>query len=173
MDFNTGIRGLFGEAADKDPPAELSGDLLVIDCRGCAIAPVPGSNECLRCMVRSMCNAGSADRVVLRTGRDIEISGKAGRMVKEAASTMRWSIPLVKPKGRCRMCPASRDAVVRAAWDRFPDGPDGAIRAMLTDIPDREGCAECAAGTARVLDQIGDGIARMTDSLRAGRRAVR
>lgn len=172
MDFDTGIRGLFGGTADKDPPAELSGDLLVIDCRGCAYAPVPGSNECLRCMVRSMCGAGSADRVVLRTGRDIEISGRAGRAVKEAASAMRWSIPIAKPKGRCRMCPASRDSVVRAAWDRFPDGPDGTVRAMLTDIPDREGCAECVSGTARVLDQIGDCIEGMTDSLRTGRRTA-
>ncbi len=171
MDFKEGIRGLLGDTADKDPPSELSGDLLVIDCRGCAYAPVPGSNECLRCMVRCMCDAGSADRVVLRTGRDIEISGKAGRLVKDAASAMRWSIPIAKPKGRCRMCPASRDAVVRAAWERFPDAPDGSVRAMLSDIPDRDGCAECAAGTARILDQIGDGIARMTEVLRNGRRA--
>lgn len=169
MDFNKGFRGLFGEAADEDPPSELSGDLLVIDCRGCAYAPVPGSKECLGCMVRSMCAAGSADRVVLRTGRDIEISGRAGRIVKEAASTMRWSIPVRAPRGRCRMCPSSRDSVVRAAWARFPDGPGADVRAMLDGAPDREGCAECAAGTARVLDRIDGCISGMTDSLRAGR----
>lgn len=154
----------------RGPEAVLDGGLLVIDCRGCALRPVPGSKECFGCMVRTMSSAGSADRVVLRTGRDTEISGRAGAAIRDAASMMRWSIPDEEPWGRCRICPASRRAVMSAAWDSFPER-DPAPRLLLEEADkDRDGCRTCVAATARALDQMEDGLRRMRAGMPGGSR---
>lgn len=155
----------------EGPDAELNGDLLVIDCRGCDVTPVPGSKECIGCMVSTMCRTGGADRVVMRTGRDIEISGKAGRVLKDAASLRRWSLPPDAPKGRCRTCPISRQTIVSMAWDRFPNNMTGGLASeVMSQIPEREGCAECAATTVKALEQIESGMSdirnRMSDQIR-------
>lgn len=154
-----------GSADDDAPSAAVEGNLLIIDCRSCRFDPMPGSGECISCMVESMCRAGSADRVVLRTGRDTEISGRAGRVLKEVASLRRWSIPEDRPPGRCRGCPVSRREVMVRAWACFPGRTDPEIRASLsTDVPDRDGCGECAAGTLNALDRMEEGVA----GIRAG-----
>lgn len=152
---------------DDRPPAELRGDVLVIDCRGCAYRPVPGSSECISCAVRAMCALGGADRVVLRTGRDTEISGRAARVLRECASLMRWSLPRECPGGRCRGCSVSRTEVMGRAWSCFPGRIDPDIRVSLADdVPVGDGCAECAASTVRALEQMEDGIAEITASMK-------
>ncbi len=152
------------------PDAEVVGDSIIIDCRGCGLMPVPGSSECIACMVGSMCRTGGAERVVLRTGKDTEISGIAGRMVKEVSSLRRWSIPVDQPKGRCRACPLSRQQVMSEAWELFPDGDVSTIRAPLaSEVPDREECRVCTVSTLRALDQMEDGIRSICDSNTRGR----
>lgn len=161
MELRTDLRGLVRRQADG-PSAGLSGDSLVIDCRECPLMPIPASTECLRCMVGCMCREGGADRVVLRTGRDTEISGRAGRAIKEAASLRRWSLPQGRPAGRCRGCPVSRAEAMSRAWDRFPEGDAGGMAAeLLAQVPDREGCAECVEATVRALQQMDAGIERI------------
>ncbi len=169
MEIGKIIAGFGGKEERRGPESRLSDGLLVVDCRGCGYTPLPGSKECLGCMVRTMAATGSADRIVLRTGRDTEVSGRAGRAVQEAASMMRWSIPDAPPRGRCRMCPAFRRAVMAAAWDAFPEGFSGA-RALLGSAPsDRDECRTCAAATSRLLDQTEDGLDRIRSGLREGR----
>ncbi len=160
---------------DEEPPsAEIIGDALIIDCRRCRLAPVPGTSECISCMVASMCRAGSADRVVLRTGRDMEISGKAGRILKEAASLRRWSIPAEAPPARCRGCAVSRHEVMSRAWDRFPDPVEPSVKASLVrDVPARDGCAECASGTMKALEHMERGVGSLMASMKGGRRRSR
>ena len=51
MEPKFGLDRLFGHA-EESPPAEICDDLLMIDCRGCGYAPVPGSRECLGCKLR-------------------------------------------------------------------------------------------------------------------------
>lgn len=153
------------------PEAEVVGDLLTIDCRRCPFNPVPGSGDCISCMVEAMCRAGSADRVVLRTGRDTEISGTAGRVLKEAASLRRWSLPEERPGGRCRGCPVSRWEVMRRAWTAFPGRMDPSLRAALAqEVPDREGCPECAARTLQALEQMEQGVDDIRVSMSGGSR---
>lgn len=148
-----------GRKGGEEREAFLSGDSLVIDCRGCALAPDPGSRECLACMVGSMCRIGGAERVVLRTGRDVEISGRASRAVKDVASLRRWSTPADRPRGLCRRCPVSRAAIVGRVWERFPDAmTDGLAEEVASHTPDRDGCRECAAATIRALEQIDAGM---------------
>ena len=52
----------------------------MIDCRNCRLAPVPGSDECIRCMVEAMSSAGGAERIVLRTGREVPQLPRVGTL---------------------------------------------------------------------------------------------
>lgn len=160
---------------DPGPEVTRDGDALIIDCRGCGITPVPGSDECIRCMVDSMCEHGGAERVVLRTGRDVEVSGRAGRAIREAASVRRWSYTRERLGARCRSCPVSRRAVMDAAWAAFPDGTVAEGRRVLgsSDNPGREGCDECVLRTSAALDQVYAGLARIVSDMSSSVRVVR
>ncbi len=71
---------------------------------------MPGSDDCIRCTVEVMCKLGGADRIVLRTGRNVEVFSAAGRAVREVALIRRWSFSTEAPMTRCRNigCPARR-----------------------------------------------------------------
>lgn len=168
MESIFGLDRLFGHA-EEPPPAEVCDDLLTIDCRGCGYAPVPGSRECLGCMVERMSAVGGADRLILRTGRDTEISGRAGMAVREAASLRRWSMPQEPPKGRCRACPVSRHGILSRAWERFPEGmTDGLAEEALSQVPERDGCRECVESTVRALAQLDEGMAEILSKMTGG-----
>lgn len=145
---------------DVEPPdVTIEGDAMIIDCRGCDIAPVPGSEECLRCMVRLMSGTGGTERIVLRTGMDTEISGTAGEAVKDAASVMRWSYTEGRPRMQCRSCPMERNTVMDAVWEAFPNDAVSEGRRLLDDDPpDRPGCEECVRRTSAALDQVESGL---------------
>ena len=145
---------------------ERQGNVLVIDCRGCRLTPVPGSDECIRCMVEAMCRTGSAERIVLRTGRDIEISGAAGRAIREVSSIRRWTSPATDGPARCRACRMSRKRVMAAAWTGFPRNAVFEGRKVLKgNHPGRDGCAECVMRTSRALDQMDSGIRRVVSDM--------
>lgn len=166
MELRIGLPG----RASAAPPAEMDGDSLVIDCRGCELTPVPGSDECIRCMVERMCETGGAERVVLRTGLDTEISGRAGRVLKEVASLRRWSIPTGRPRGRCRSCPVSRAAVMGDVWRGFPQCDlEGRAADLLAMVPDREGCPGCVGSTVRAMRQLSEGLEGIEGSMGTGR----
>lgn len=168
MDLRKDLRGLVGPHEDG-PRSEVSGDSLIIDCRGCRYTPLPGSRECIRCMVACMCREGGTDRLVLRTGRDTEISGRAGRAIKEVASLRRWSTPQERPSGRCRGCQVSRYEVLSKAWDGFPDGRASDLASgIVSSIPDWEGCRECVEATVRALRQVDSGLSRIMDEMGGG-----
>lgn len=145
--------------------ASSEGGAMVIDCRGCQVTPVPGSDECTGCMVREMCAVGGHDRVVMRTGRDTEISGPAARAVRDAASLRRWSLPSSPPKGRCSRCGASRSRVMERAWATFPEDGIGFARDMLEDPPTGDGCAECVESTRRALDLLEHRLDQIVDRM--------
>lgn len=166
MELRFDLTGMLSRGKDDAPKASLSGDSLIIDCRGCEFIPLPGSKECIRCMVFSLCSVGGAGRIVMRTGRDIEVSGTAGRILRDVSSLKRWSVPAEPPKGRCRTCPVSRTAVVEEAWSRFPDPVLGmTAEEIVSSAPDREGCAECTATTVKTLDQISEGMSAIRRSM--------
>lgn len=159
---------------DNVPDVFREGDALIIDCRGCGIAPVPGSDECVRCMVDSMCEHGGAERIVLRTGMDMEVSGRAGRAIREAASVRRWSYTRERQGARCRACPVSRRAVMDAAWAAFPEGTVREGRRTLeTGSPGREGCDDCVMRTSAAMDQVESGLARIVADMSSAARVVR
>ncbi|MBQ8179679.1 MAG: hypothetical protein IJ026_04460 [Candidatus Methanomethylophilaceae archaeon] len=149
-----------------DPPSvTLDGDTIVLDCTGCRYAPVPGSCECAGCMVRSMIEHGARERVVLRDGTDLEVSGAAGRALSEVASIARRNRPGTPATGRCRGCGAERSAVIARVWATFPGDGMRCAREMLGGACDGPGCAGCVEGTRTVLDWIEAGIRRVTEGM--------
>ncbi len=145
---------------------ERRNDVLVIDCGGCRLTPLPGSDECIRCMVEAMCSEGGADRIVLRTGRDVEVSGAASRAIREVASIRRWSSTTDRASTRCRTCRLSRENVMAAVWSEFPRNAVFEGRKALKDAqPEREECSECVMRTTRALDQVDAGIRRVVSEM--------
>ena len=154
---------------DWEPPGRIDGDALIIDCRECRYVPVPGSNECMRCMVSTMCTCGSAARIILRTGKDTEVSGRSGAALRELASLKRWALPSKPDRVRCSKCPMSRRTAVELAWSEFPQpGIQKALSELEGPVPERPGCDECVKQTRRSLEQLG----RRMEDLRS-RMAVR
>ena len=124
---------------------ERQGNMLVIDCRGCRLTPVPGSDECRR---------------------DIEISGAAGRAIREVSSIRRWTSPATDGPARCRACRMSRERVMTAAWAGFPRNSVFEGRKVLKgNHPGRDGCAECVMRTSRALDQMDSGIREVVSDM--------
>lgn len=149
------------------PSAESVDGALVIDCRGCPLAPDPGTPECIRCMVSFMCEKGGTDRVVLRTGKDTEVSGRSGKVLKETSSVMRWSVPYDDLKGRCRVCEHSRKRIMDVVWGAFPG--DGVSEARVILATHQEGntqCDMCVMRTRRALDQIERGLDAVMERMR-------
>lgn len=173
MELMDGILGRV-RREDDGPPTHTEGDALVIDCRDCDVTPVPGSDECIRCMVGCASSVTGTERVILRTGRDIEISGMAGEAVRKAASMRRWSMADGKLPMYCRSCRSSRREVMDAVWEAFPKGAVAEGRMMLNrDRPDRDGCDMCLARTSAALDQIEADLAELMDDMASAGRTVR
>ena len=146
------------DASDEEgwePPCHMDGDALVIDCRDCRYVPVPGSRECMGCMVSTMCSHGGAARIILRTGKDTEVSGESGRAVKEAAALRRWAMPTNPSKGRCAKCPMSRERLVDVAWSEFPrKNTRAALDALDTGERGGDDCMRCVERSRRALTQM-------------------
>lgn len=167
MSVYKSILGGLRRHGEEGPEVSREGDALVIDCRGCGFTPVPGSEECVRCMVESMASTGGADRIVLRTGRDMEVSGAAAGAVREIASIRRWSSTTEHLPGRCAVCGVSRRTVMEAAWAGFPRSTVFEGRKLLRDgAPDRESCVDCVMRTSRALDQVESGLAGVVRELK-------
>lgn len=156
MDFGKAsyIQSMFGKGADRSRSSLVDGSL-VIDCRGCGVTPVPSSEECIGCMIREMSGCGGSDRIVLRTGKDLEISGDPGKALRDVAGLRRWSLPDSPPKGRCATCKASRYRVMERAWATFPTDGIPFAREML-DSAKGKGveCTGCMESTRRELDLL-------------------
>ncbi len=151
IDFKRILMG----SPDDDGCVEIhfEGNALIIECSGCEYLPEPGSKECMRCMVDRMSESGGADRIILRTGRDLEISGESGQTIRRLASIKRSSCSIVHNKGRCKRCPSQRNKVMETAWKDFPYPNYYGAKELLEDSDD-EVCSRCIASTERALSQM-------------------
>jgi len=152
LDFKQILQGSIKK--ERTVEHRFEGDALVIGCMDCGYAPEPGSKECMRCMVDRMAEAGGANRIVLRTGRDLEISGESGQAIKRMASMRRCSTSLTRDKGRCKRCPMHRNRVMDAAWQDFPYPNYLGARSLLDGAGGDEMCVRCTASTMRALAQM-------------------
>ena len=147
----------------------MEGDAIVIDCRGCDVRPMPGSDECMGCIVGRMAETGISDRIILRTGIDTEISDSSGRVLRDVSALRRWSMPREPPKGRCSGCDASRYRVMERAWATFPEDGIPFARGML-EGKDRslKECGRCRESTGRALDLLEERLEKIIDSMVVG-----
>ena len=142
------------------------GDALIIDCRSCTYAPEPGSSECFRCMVDSMSCSGGSSRIILRAGKDIEVSGRSGDTIRKLASLKRWSIPIQECARECRRCDLSRKVIISSLWEEFPNMDFGSAMESLDTTGRNEGCSVCLRSTRRALEQLQSDIDSVNDLLR-------
>lgn len=157
---------LTGRRKGHAPEARIEGGALVIECGECRLAPLPGSEECIRCMVERMRELGGTARIVLRTGMDTEVAGPACGAIRDLASMRRWLSCTTGNTSRCRSCPVSRERVMDVAWASFPGGAvfEGR-KALKEQHPERNGCEECVMRTSRALDQMEIGITKVMESM--------
>lgn len=148
------------------PNAYLDDGALVIDCNGCEFSPVPGSDECISCMVRAMCTIGGSSRVILRTSEDLEVSGRSGKAIRDAASLRLWSLAMIDDRGRCSRCGVSRGRVMGRAWSTFPEDGIRYAKAMLDNgTPEDDGCDRCVERTREALRQLEHGMEELLDRM--------
>lgn len=163
LDFKQILKGSMGN--ENTVEHRFEGDALIISCMDCDLAPEPATKECMKCIVDRMSESGGAKRIVLRTGKDIEISGASGQMIRNISSMKRCSGSLVRNKGRCKRCPSSRDRAMEALWNDFPYPNYSAARGCLGDSGPYEMCDRCIASTQRTISQIESDL----DEMRRGR----
>ena len=144
----------------------MDDDALVIDCRSCTYAPEPASKECFRCMVDSMSCIGGADRIIMRAGKDIEVSGKSGEAIRKLASLKKWSIPMKDTSKDCRRCDRSRRDIFSSLWEGFPDMDFGSAIKTLETGDFKDGCSDCVRSSRRALEQLRCDIDSVNDLLK-------
>ena len=138
---------------------------MVVDCIGCGFAPQPTSEECLRCMVMNMSDLGGADKIVLRTGRDLEISGRTAMALRNLASLKKWSIPAQKDPYKCRRCNCSRSVVMTDLWDTFPQMEFSDAYTRLDQDGRTQECCDCMKSSIHALEQLETDIDRVARNL--------
>lgn len=152
LDFRQILLGSIDKGNTADHRFE--GDALIIECTDCGLMPEPGSKECMKCIVDRISESGGADRVILRTGRDLEISGRSGLAIRKIASLKRSSCSYVRDRGRCKRCPAQRAKVMEMIWEDFLHPNYHGAKELLDDSPDNEECMRCVSSTKRSIVQI-------------------
>ena len=136
--------------------AEMCDDTLHIECRKCKRAPNIRSSECMGCMVDCITECGNADRIRLRTSRDLELSGQAAELLCELAGIRMFAKSVHRGlKGRnCAGCEHSCERVLASAWSGFPEPSfDTARNGLMKFSPSSPACSNCIQKSYRILDQ--------------------
>ncbi len=145
--------------------SKIDEDVLSIDCRECGRIPDASCAECIRCIITEMKKHGCVERVRMRTGRDIEVSGPVVEILCELTFIDKSSSAIrTKKKGRCRSCNYSGDKIIEIAWESFPS-PDfaGARGKLMSFKTGRNVCDICVQKTYRALDQAELSISELSD----------
>ncbi len=159
MELFERVGGLFA-AKDDGVRAGLDGDTLMIDCNGCSHQPDLCSAVCIRCAVARISALGNADRIRLRAGRDLEVSGAAAEVLCDLASLDRLVRDARGRTGiRCGGCEYAGRRIIGEAWEGFPEPCFAGARERLMRFraEDRR-CAGCIQRTYRLLDQAERGL---------------
>lgn len=148
------MRYMGSRKKERSVKSEIDCDVLSINCRECGHIPDPACAECVRCIVTEIGKHGCVERIRMRTGKDIEISGAAVELLCELSFVDTSSAVHKTRKGRCRTCGYSEDRIMRIAWETFPE-PDfvGARGRLMTFRTGNSVCDVCIHRTYRALDQ--------------------
>ena len=116
-------------------------------------------------MMNCLFSSPSAERIILRTGRDIEVSGKGCKALCQIASLRRCSEPLEEKDRRCRRCKDSRKEVTGRFWKNFPDISLD-FRPRTTDGVMDDACRRCIANTDRTIRRLESDLRELMESWR-------
>jgi len=136
--------------------AELTEDVLSINCRGCTKAPDFTSPGCMRCIIFHISQLGSAGRIRLRTSKDMELFGPAADTLCELAGFYRSpSFSMNKGNSRaCSSCDHSCQKIMEIVWSGFPDPNFESARSRLMSFHQTDSrCNICIQKSYRALDQ--------------------
>ncbi|WII07408.1 hypothetical protein PED39_07400 [Methanomassiliicoccales archaeon LGM-RCC1] len=150
----------------KEEPCSIIRDSLIIDCSKCELVPEAGSNECFRCMVDRMSRYGSADRIILRTGRDLEVSGRSSAVIKNISSLKRWTTSGEMMDRACRKCSQNRLAVMNVVWKDFPCMEFTKAKQMLTLSDADDKCSRCMRASVAAIEQLEEDMHAITRRMR-------
>jgi len=140
--------------------AELTEDVLSINCRRCNKVPDVRSPGCLRCMIHHVSQHGSAGRIRLRTSKDLELFGPAADAICELAVFYRSAAPGMSNGSKsCSNCSNSYPRIMEVVWSGFPDPNFDSARGRLMSFrPADNRCNHCIQKTYRALEQTEHGI---------------
>ncbi|MCQ2085390.1 MAG: hypothetical protein MJZ21_04505 [archaeon] len=130
---------------------ERNSEILHINCRGCSHFPDGCAPDCISCMCEAVANNGTAEKIRLESGRDVEFSGRAAEMVCNLARIRRPIIQI--PTGRkCARCPRNPESIINFAWSEFPDPNfDAASSRLYSDMSDGPECTACMQRTYNAI----------------------
>ena len=140
--------------------AELTDNVLSINCRKCSKVPDVRSPVCMKCMMHHISQHGNAERIRMRTSRDLELFGSAAETICELAVFYRMSAAGTNKGGRsCSDCSNSCSKIMEMIWSGFPDPNFDSARGRLAAFrPSESGCNVCIQRTYRAIDQAEYGI---------------
>ena len=144
--------------------AELKEDVLLINCRKCSSVPDFRSTGCVRCMMHHISKQGSAERIRLRTSKDIEIFGSAAETLCELAHLYRSTSLQVSKEGdrSCSECINSCPKIMEIVWSGFPDPNFDSARGRLASFrPSDIRCNTCIQRTYRAIEQTEHGVNKL------------
>jgi hypothetical protein len=113
----------------------------------------------------NMSELGGADKIILRTGRDLEISGRTAMALRNLASLRRWSIPSEKDPRQCRRCNCSRSVVMVDLWDTFPEMQFSDTYTRLDQDGRNDECHNCLRSSINAVEQLESDIDRIARNL--------
>ena len=157
------IRSIFSAMSKRHSDAanaELTENVLSINCRKCSKAPDIRSSGCMRCMIHHISQQGSAERIRLRTSKDLELFGPAAEALCEVAVFYRAASMSMNGGGKsCSNCANSCSKIMEIAWSGFPDPNFDSARGKLMSFrPADSSCNLCIQKTYRALDQAEHGM---------------
>jgi hypothetical protein len=154
------IRSIISKKSIETADAELVEDVLSINCRKCSKVPNVRSPFCMKCMIHHISQQGNAERIRLRTSKDLEIFGSAAETLCEMAVFYRSSNIGGGSNGKsCADCAYSCPKIMEIIWSGFPDPNfDSARGRMASFRPSDNGCNSCIQRTYRAIDQTELGI---------------
>lgn len=155
--------------------AVLTGNILTIQCRGCEHLPDACSQNCINCICDAIVREGTAERIRLLSGKDIDISGPSAEIFCDLAKVNR-PITTIPTGRKCMKCPRSPAKVLENVWAEFPDPSfTSACARLYTDSRDGPECYACLQKTYSALmaaDGEMNSIREKTSSLAGGKGGV-
>lgn len=131
--------------------ASLSNNTLTISCEGCENLPDACGRNCINCICDAIVREGTAERIRLLSGRDIDISGASAEILCDLAKVNR-PITVIPSGRRCLRCPRSPAKVLEGVWAEFPDPSfTSACARLYTDSRDGPECNACMQRTYNAL----------------------